>query len=93
MIMKRWQAKEFIEDNVIGSWEAQEMLMVNRTRLYVLVETGRLYPIKELKREFLFYRPDVENLIKELLEDSRSNLYKKHYGEPFVIPKRRRKRL
>lgn len=75
--MKREAAKDFIITNVLGSHDVQEMLLINRSRLKALVDAKKIIPIKELKRESLFYLPDVEQLKKEMLLDSRTNLYKK----------------
>jgi hypothetical protein len=74
--MKREAAKKFIENNVLGSNEVQEKLLINRSRIKALVDAGKLTPIKELKRESLFWLPDVEALKNEMMKDSRSNLYK-----------------
>lgn len=69
--------RSLILENVLGSNEVQEILLVNRSRLHALVEAGKLEPLKELKRESLFYAPDVYALQKEMLKDTRTNLYKK----------------
>jgi len=74
--MKREQAAKFIQSNVLGSFEVQELLMVNRARLAVLVESGKLDPIKELKREKLFLLSDVEKLKNEMKLKRGTNLYK-----------------
>lgn len=50
--------------------------MVNRQRLKALVDAGKITPIKELKREMLFFRLDVEMLKQEMMLDSRTNLFK-----------------
>lgn len=63
---------------ILGSKEVQEILMVNRQRLRALVEAGKLTPMKELARESLFWKPDVEALKSELALDPRSNLFKAH---------------
>ena len=68
--------KNEIAKMILGSNEVQEMLHINRQRLSALVEEGKLKPLKELKREKLFWLPEVEQLKKELLKDTRSNLYK-----------------
>jgi hypothetical protein len=65
---------------VLGSNEVQEILMVNRQRLRRLVEEGKLTPFKELKRESLFWKPDVEMLKDEFLSNPRSNLFKAEKG-------------
>lgn len=61
---------------ILGSNEVQEILMINRSRLKALVEAHKIIPFKELKREHLFWKPDVERLKNELLLDPRSNLAK-----------------
>jgi hypothetical protein len=75
--MKREVVKKLMEEKILGSSDVQEMLMINRSRLGALVEAGKLEPIKELKRESLFWLPDVEQLRKEMMLDTRTNLYKK----------------
>lgn len=75
--MNRENVKTLIDTNLLGSHDVQEILMVNRSRLFALIESGKLTPIKELKRESLFWLPDVEQLKKEMLLDTRTNLYKK----------------
>jgi hypothetical protein len=69
--------KKAITANIMGSNEVQEILMINRSRLHALVEAGKLEPIKELKREGIFFKPEVMALKVEMLKDSRTNLYKK----------------
>lgn len=76
MKLKRDQAAKFVATNILGSLDVQEMLMVNRSRLAALVDSGKLTPIKELKREKLFWLPDVEELKNKLILDTRTNLYK-----------------
>lgn len=72
--------KEDAAKMILGSHDVQELLFINRSRLKALVDSGKLTPMKELKRESLFWLPDVEKLKKELLLDSRSNLYKNKGG-------------
>lgn len=71
---------DIVVAGILGSHEVQEMLCINRQRLNVIVKNGKLKPIKELKNEKLFYKPDVEKLKQEMLLDSRTNLYKKMKG-------------
>ena len=78
--MKREAAKQFVMNNVLGSNEVQEMLLINRSRLKALVDSGKLIPIKELKRESLYLLADVDQLKKEMMLDTRTNLYKKRGG-------------
>jgi hypothetical protein len=68
--------KENIKDFILGSTEVQEMLLINRQRLSALVLANKLQPIKELKKEMLFWRPDVERLKNEMMQNTRTNLYK-----------------
>lgn len=69
--------KDQIAQMILGSTEVQEMLYINRSRLAALVEEGKLKPVKVLKKEKLFWLPEVEQFKKELLKDTRSNLYKR----------------
>lgn len=86
--MNRIEAKAFVQFNVLGSNEVQEILMVNKARLKALVDTGKLTPVKELKRERLFLLDDVEALKQEMLLDSRTNLYKHVSDDPAATLKR-----
>jgi hypothetical protein len=65
-----------VQDFILGSLEVQERLLVNRSRLKALVDAGKLEPVKELKRELLFWAPDVERLKAEMMKDTRTNLFK-----------------
>ena len=73
--------KELIITNVYGSQEVQETLCINRSRLTALLKDGKLNPIKQLKNENLFFRPEVEQLRREMMLDSRTNLFKRLKGE------------
>jgi hypothetical protein len=73
--MKREKAAAVVE-NILGSNDVQEELMINRSRLSALVEAGKLAPIKVLKRESLFWKPEVDKLKQEMMKDSRTNLFK-----------------
>ena len=73
--------KEMITANVLGSTDVQDALCINRSRLNALVKGGKLNPIKHLKNEHLFYKPDVDQLKREMQLDSRTNLYKQLKGE------------
>jgi hypothetical protein len=68
--------KEQVAAMILGSTEVQEMLYINRSRLAALVTEGKLKPFKQLKNEKLFWLPEVESFKKELLKDTRSNIYK-----------------
>jgi hypothetical protein len=69
-------SKEKAASMIMGSTDVQEVLMINRSRLKALVDAGKLTPMKELKRESLFWKPEVEKLKAEMMLDSRTNLYK-----------------
>lgn len=69
--------KQEIAAKILGSTEVQEMLLINRQRLAVLVAEGKLTPFKQLAKEKLFWLPDVEQLAKEFALDPRTNLFKK----------------
>jgi hypothetical protein len=73
--------KEILVENILGSHDVQELLCINRSRLKALVDCGKLTPFKELKRESLFWKPDVDSLRNEMLKDSRTNLFKQVKGE------------
>jgi hypothetical protein len=75
--MNRTTAADFIQNNVLGSQDVQDALLISRARLKALVDEGKLQPIKELQREKLFWLPDVEQLKKLMMQDTRSNLFKK----------------
>lgn len=75
-MMKRETAVDFVDSNILGSQEVQDLLLVNRSRLSALVDSGKIQPIKVLKKEKLFWLKDVEQLRKEMILDTRTNLYK-----------------
>lgn len=74
--MKREKIANYVGIHILGSEEVQELLMINRSRLSAMVKADKIQPIKELKREALFWLPDVLALRKELMKDSRTNLFK-----------------
>jgi hypothetical protein len=65
-----------VVDCIIGSGDVQELLCINRSRLNVLVSEGKLVPVKELRKESLFWKPQVDALRKEMLKNTRTNLFK-----------------
>ena len=74
------ETKALLVENILGSHEVQDALCINRSRLNALVKGGKLNPIKELRSENIFWKPEVEKLMQEMLLDSRTNLYKKMKG-------------
>lgn len=79
--MNRETASKWIHENVLGSLEVQEMLLITRSRLKALVDEGKLNPIKELKREKLFWKGDVMALKRQYLKEPKSNLYKNKHSK------------
>jgi hypothetical protein len=69
--------KEKMIENILGSADVQEMLLINRQRLNALVDKKKLTPLKKLKRESLFWKPEVLELKEKMESDTRTNLYKK----------------
>jgi hypothetical protein len=67
---------EHVFESILGSGDVQEILCINRSRLNALVGAGKLVPVKELRKECLFWKPQVLQLKKEMLKDTRTNLYK-----------------
>lgn len=62
----RQEVEDFIQNEVLTSAEAQELLNVNRQRLSKLIEEGRILPVKKEGRVTLFIRSDVERLKVDL---------------------------
>jgi hypothetical protein len=70
------QIVDQVFDSILGSGDVQELLCINRSRLNALVGAGKLVPVKELRKECLFWKPQVLQLRNEMLKDTRTNLYK-----------------
>ena len=68
--------KDAFINNIIGSFDVQEILCIKRVRLKTLVDTGKLIPVKILKGETLYWKPDVDALKEEMMKYPRSNLFK-----------------
>ncbi|HDR7068270.1 DNA-binding protein [Bacillus cereus] len=58
--------EKFVNDHILTTSEAMEILNVNRARLNVLVKKERIIPLKQMKNMSLFWRSDVEKLSEEL---------------------------
>ncbi|MEB9405621.1 DNA-binding protein [Bacillus cereus] len=56
----------FVNDHILTTSEAMEIINVNRARLNVLVKNGRIIPLKQTKNMSLFWKSDVEKLGEEL---------------------------
>lgn len=55
----REELAAYIASEVIDTSEALEILDCSRQNLYKFVKTGKLIPIKEFKRDKLFFKRDV----------------------------------
>lgn len=60
------EVKDFIKSEVLVTSEAMEILDVSRSRMSVLIKTGKLEPVKKLGNVSLFLRADIEEKKKEL---------------------------
>lgn len=52
---------KYVRNEVLTSSEVIEELQISRQALNSLVKRGKLVPIKELSRDRLFLREDIEN--------------------------------
>ncbi len=60
-LKNRQQVEDFIQNEVLTSTEAQEILNVNRQRMSKLFEDGRIQPMKKTGRVTLFLKNEVSN--------------------------------
>lgn len=67
-LKNRQQVEDFIQNEVLTSTEAQEILEINKQRMSKLIKDGRLQPIKRVGQITLFLKSDIDQLKKELLE-------------------------
>ncbi|MDA7025066.1 helix-turn-helix domain-containing protein [Bacillus sp. CLL-7-23] len=65
-LKSRQDVEDFIENEVLGASEAQEILNVNKQRLSKLIKDGRIKPIKKIGQLNLLFRSDVIQLKQEL---------------------------
>jgi len=64
----RKEVEDFIFNEVLTTSEVSEILGVTRQRMYQLISSGKLNPIKKLRGDSLFLRLDVEQKKIELEE-------------------------
>ncbi len=64
-LKSREEVEKFIVNEVLTSSEVLDLLGVTRQTLNSLVKRGKLKPVKELSREKLFLRHDVEERKRE----------------------------
>lgn len=57
--MNRDELIELIQNNIVNSHEASELIGSNRQYISALVKRGRLVPIKKYRSETLFLRSDI----------------------------------
>lgn len=61
--MNRKKLIQLIQDNVINTQEASELIECNRQYVSALVKSGRLVPVKKYRSETLFLKSDVIDYI------------------------------
>lgn len=63
--MYNFESKEelikFVNDEIVNTSEALEILECSRQNLNKLVKSGTLVPIKEMVRDRLFFKKDILN--------------------------------
>ncbi|AFU18112.1 hypothetical protein MC28_G379 (plasmid) [Bacillus thuringiensis MC28] len=63
--MYNFESKEelikFVNDEIVNTSEALEILECSRQNLSKLVKSGTLVPIKEMVRDKLFFKEDILN--------------------------------
>lgn len=67
-LKNRQQVEDFIQNEVLTSSEAQEILEINKQRMSKLLNNGRIQPIKRVGKTTLFLKSDVVLLKKDLEE-------------------------
>ncbi|HDW8008473.1 MULTISPECIES: helix-turn-helix transcriptional regulator [Bacteria] len=61
--------EKFVNEYILTTSEVLEILNISRPRLNELVnKKGRIVPLKQTKNMSLFWKSDVEQLEKELVE-------------------------
>ncbi|KKK10329.1 helix-turn-helix domain-containing protein [Bacillus sp. L_1B0_12] len=65
-LKNRQQVEDFVQNEVLTSSEAREILNVNRQRLSKLIEDGRIQPLKKTGKVTLFLKNDINQLKAEL---------------------------
>ncbi|MGG3803186.1 helix-turn-helix domain-containing protein [Metabacillus fastidiosus] len=68
VLNSREEVEDFINNEVLTTTEAMEILDVSRSRMSELISSGKLTPIKKLSKVSLFLRADIEEKKKELEE-------------------------
>ncbi|KAA0775803.1 DNA-binding protein [Bacillus sp. BB51/4] len=58
--------RKLAKEAVLTAPETAEVLGVSTQRLHKLVKEGRITPLKVSNRIAIYYRPDVDELAKEL---------------------------
>jgi len=64
--MNREEVEKLVNEVVLTANETKNLLDVTTQRLHVLVNQGRLVPLKVVDRVALYFRKDVEELAEEL---------------------------
>lgn len=76
--MYNFETKEelikFVNDEIVNTSEALEILECSRQNLNKLVKTGTLVPIKEMVRDRLFFKKDILNRKEQVSKQVRNQL-------------------
>lgn len=51
--------KDYISSNLLNSNQVAEILNCSRQYVHKLVKQNKLYPLKEMEREKVFWKPDI----------------------------------
>lgn len=72
--MYKFENKEelikFVNDEIVNTSEALEILECSRQNLNKLVKSGTLVPIKEMVRDRLFFKKDILNRKKQMRKEN-----------------------
>lgn len=60
----REELEQFINENIINTSEAIEILNCSRQNLNDLIKRQKIKPVKDLPRDRLFWKSDIEARIK-----------------------------
>ncbi|KOS25480.1 transcriptional regulator [Bacillus anthracis] len=75
--MKKFETKEelihFIQEEVLNTSEALEILGCSRQNLNVMVQKEKVKPIKEMARDRLYFKEDILENKKQMRRKADSN--------------------
>lgn len=67
-IVKKFDKQKFLDEEIIDTAEAMEILDVSRARMNQLIKKGKIVPAKKLKKVSLFFREDILAKADEMAE-------------------------